>query len=56
MAARVIEKQADMELQREVRREEVVKSKKKALEVKPESAFCIFQARIAKTVLSGGRA
>ena len=34
MAARVFEKQADMELQREEWREEVVESKRKSLEVK----------------------
>ena len=34
LAARVFEKQAGLELQREERREEVVKSKRKALEVR----------------------
>ena len=56
LAARVFEKQAGMELQREEWREEVVESKRKALEVKPELGFSILHATIAKTILSGGRA
>ena len=56
MAARVFEKQAGMELQREEWREEVVECKRKALEVKPELGFSILHATIAKTILSGGRA
>ena len=46
LAARVFEKQAGMELQREEWREEVVECKRKALEVKPELGFSILHATI----------
>ena len=52
MAARVFEKQADIELQREEWKEEVVKSKRRALEVTSNLLFALYK----RVLIKGGRA
>ena len=50
MAARVFERQADMEQQREEWRVEVVKSKRKAIEVKKKTELCFRSARTLEAI------